>query len=341
MEINSSYNNIKIATTYKIYGCDIWDRSVSFISSVPKNFKLKNTILRKLGNLIDDFTLISMFFLARRKYDILLTNSVRAANLFAIFQGIFGKKIHHVMLNCLWRIPPNNLLKFLKKVYFKFISKGVDRFIVFSTSEIDDYHDIFNIPKSKMVFIPMYVTPFATKFNSEEGDYIFSAGHPDNRDFPTLLEAVKDLNIPVKIATQHREYFSRKKIPPHIEILSLSTKDFFGYMAKSKIVVVTIKKDNIRSAGQRTFLDAMYLRKPVIVADNKSVFNYISNGGDGIIVLPGDATSLRTAIKTLLDSGETRSQIASKAKEKAKNFTVDKTMSSVLDLLEAVVNEGK
>jgi len=335
----SNYKNIKIITTYKIYGADKWDESVDFIDLPPKQIKHKNKILYKLTRIKEDLSLIVSFFLARGQYDILVTNSERSGNLFAIFQGIFGKKIHHVMVNCFWNYPPNNLFKFFRQIYFKFVSKGVDKFIVFTPHEIESYHAIFNIPKDKMAFIHMYVTPLHTNCAPTKGNYIFSAGNPHNRDFPTLLNAVNDLSIRVKIVTQTPEYFFCKKIPPNVEILSLTKDGFFDCMAGSKLVIVVLKKGEIRSAGQRTYLDAMYLGKPVIVCDDKGAFNYITNGEDGIIVPSADVVSLKNAIIKLLSSEENMNNIAQKAQIKAKEFTVDKTMLGILTLIEEVVNK--
>ena len=69
MKKNYSYNNPRILTTYKIYGCDMWDKNVTFINFTPKKSKFKNPILRKLNKIKDDLALLRSFFLARGRYD--------------------------------------------------------------------------------------------------------------------------------------------------------------------------------------------------------------------------------------------------------------------------------
>lgn len=327
---------MKILTTYNIDGCKLWKESTVFLKCHNNGEGSKNKLKNKISKIINDLKLVVTFFLNAKKYDALLTNSDRPSNMFAIFQGLFGKRIHHVMLNCLWGLPKNAIIRSGRVLLFKLLSKGVDKFIVFASHEIDDYHRVFGIPKEKFIFIPFYFTPAVKKFKTSQEEYIFSGGHPHYRDFKNLLEAVRGLNVNIKIATQLPEYLSAFNIPNNVEVAYLPQDDYFQAMAKSKAIVVPLLKNTLRSAGQRSYLDGMIMGKPVIVCDSKGAFDYITNDRDGIIVPPDDVVALRNAIKLVLDSDTSAKYIARNAQARAEMFSIDNTMGKVLKAISSV-----
>lgn len=335
-----SKNKLEIITTYRIKGCRFWDSNVNFIGYIPINWAIKNRIIKKIVSIIDDLILLVIFLSLPKKYDVLVTYRDRASNIFSMIQGIFGKKIHHIMLNCLWRIPKNRVARFIREKNLKISASGVDRFVVFASHEQKAYHDIFNLPKEKFTYIPYYFTPAASGFKVREGDYIFSGGYHAYRDYQTLIEAVKDLNIKCKIATQSPESFPKINIPSNVEIRCLAQDEFFRSMAESKIVIVPMKKDHFRSTGQRTYLNAMLMGKPLIVCDDKGAFDYIINKQEAIIIPPGNAGLLRQSIEWVLNaSKEEMSAMTERAKVKAKTFTIDNTMGRILDLAQEVTGK--
>jgi len=331
----------RIVTTYRITDCDLWERNATPINYSSRSRAIKNSILKEMVRISEDMALFFKYFSIRNKYDVLLTNSDRVSNIFAIFQALFGKRIHHVMLNCLWPNPQylNKISWYFRKKIWKFISKGVDKYIVFASHEIEDYSTIYSLPKDKFIYIPFYFTPSSLKYNASDEGYMFSGGHPHYRDYSTLFNAVKNLNIKCKLAVQIPEYFSNVNVPDNVEISYLSEEDYFLCMAKSKVVVVPLKKEFLRSAGQRSYLDAMLMGKPVIVCDKKGAYDYIVNGEEGIIVPPGNPAALRQSIELVLKSDGQATKMGQRAKEKAKMFTIENTMRQVLDLLEEIAGK--
>jgi glycosyltransferase involved in cell wall biosynthesis len=69
------------------------------------------------------------------------------------------------------------------------------------------------------------------------------------------------------------------------------------------VVVVPLFGNTPRSAGQQTVLNAMVLRKPVIVSDAPGIREYVQDGRDGIVVPPGDAEALGAALDRVLAGG--------------------------------------
>lgn len=329
---------MRILTTYKIDDCPLWDKSVDYLV-IPRIGIKKPALLAKIAEAKRDISIACQLIKKIRDYDILVTCSDRAGNLFAVFQAIFGKRIKHVMLNCLWGYSNNPLSRFLRPRFYRLISKSVDKFIVFSSHEINVYHKAFRIPTNKFKYIPFYFTPLCSQFKSHPGDYIFSGGHPAYRDFETLINAVENLNIKCVIATQTPEYFAKYKMPTNITIRHLPQDEYFKMMAESRIVVVPLKKNMLRSAGQRSYLDAMHLGKPVVVCDDNQNNDYITNSKDGFIIPPGDISLLNLTIKKLLDPSEEIKILSEKAKEKSVSFSIENTIRQILYLLNKLLQD--
>jgi len=77
-------------------------------------------------------------------------------------------------------------------------------------------------------------------------------------------------------------------------------------------VVVPLKDVEI-SSGLLVFLEAMALGKAVIVSETWGTADYVENMKTGILVKPGDAEDLRTAICYLLKNEDKREEIGRRA----------------------------
>jgi len=182
-------------------------------------------------------------------------------------------------------------------------------------------------------YVPFYYS--ASIKNCEkgkEGDYIFAGGNCLYRDYETLLKAVEGLDTSCVIATQNAEHLSNLDIPKNVKVCSLPSDEYFQCMADSKMVVVPLRKDYGRSAGQRSYLDPMYLKKPVIVCDDKGVYDYITDREEGVIVSSGDFLALRDSIQWVLKGSQEVESMILKAREKVQQFSIDGAMRKVLSI---------
>ncbi len=336
-------SHVKIVTSYRIRGSDFWSKRVDAIDYNPVSRRLRNPSLKAFVKVFDDlvFLLIYLRIMLQKRYDVLVTYRDSASNLFAMVQGVFGRRIPFVMLNLLWRIPEGRFARLIRKINLKILIRGVSRIAVFASHEIDGYYKHFQLPREKFVYIPYYFTPAATSPDIEEGDYIFSGGHAAYRDYWTLINAVRDSGIPCRIATQAPEYFKGKDIPAHVQIFRLPEEEYFQCMAQCKMVVIPLLGDHFRSTGQRTYLNAMLMGKPVIVCDTEGIKDYMENNVDGIILPPADTEALKAAIRWVMDHPVEARAMGERAREKAKTFTIDRTMKHIVDLCEQEARKVK
>jgi glycosyltransferase involved in cell wall biosynthesis len=92
-------------------------------------------------------------------------------------------------------------------------------------------------------------------------------------------------------------------------------------MAGSKMVVVPMKKGLLHSGGQQTYLNAMAMGKPVIVADDCGAKDYIQHGVDGLIVPAGNSQGLREAIQSLISDSALSATLSTNGKSAFHNFS--------------------
>lgn len=132
--------------------------------------------------------------------------------------------------------------------------------------------------------------------------YVFAGGN-SSRDYRLLVDALHDLPVRVRVATQRTP--QGRPWPPAFEVGPVSHEEFMRQLAGSSVVVVPMPRGMRRSVGQQTYLNAMLLGRPTVVTDSPGVRDHVRPGVDCLVVPPGDAASLRRAVEQLLDSAGT------------------------------------
>jgi len=273
-----------------------------------------------------------------QKYDVVLTSSSRKGNLYCLFTTIFPwLKKRVIMCDCLWYVSKNQLAMLIKILQLRLISFSVSKFIVWASHEVTDYSKVFSISIEKFVYIPFHHSLEGFEYKIHNDNFIFSGGDTD-RDYYTLIEAVRDLNIPVVIASRRRDLLNLT-LPQNVEILPTSPDDFRKLMASSRMVVIPMQGTHLRSGGQQTFLNAMAMGKPVIVADDLGAKDYITDGTDGLIVPTGNIHALRNAICRVINDQEFAKYLSENGRATGQFYSTKKCMENILELC-AIQNEG-
>jgi O-antigen/teichoic acid export membrane protein/glycosyltransferase involved in cell wall biosynthesis len=286
-------------------------------------------------------------FRASRDFDAVVTGNERAIQVFAMLQQVVAReKKPHILIYAFFDLPPRGFWRFVKRLYFQWLIKASSRIVVYSRRRIDLYARVFDVPKEKFVCVPYHTTldnyhaTFRiTDSTVSEMDYIFAGG--DYRDYRTFLDAVRDLPYEVIIATRLKDYFAGLDIPKNVRVITASHEEFFQLMAGARVVVVPLHGGVLHSGGEQTYLNAMALGKPVIVADDGGADEYISNGLTGLVVRPGDAKDLRWALLSVLDNPSLASSLGQNAKGAAAAYSLDRFVQGILVTVEACVDHGE
>jgi glycosyltransferase involved in cell wall biosynthesis len=266
----------------------------------------------------------------------------RAATLYALLSSFRpGRKPPLLFFDCLWYLPKTRFARAINRLKFQLISRSVRKFLVWSSHEVRDYASVFGLSEELFLYVPHHHTLEGYEYEVTRGDYVFSGGD-GNRDYPTLIEAVRGLDVKVKIATRREDWHGGVTAPPNVEASPTSSDDFRRWMAGSRVVVVAMqKKGLLHIGGEQTYLNAMAMGKPVIVTDEVGAADYIQHGRNGLLVPSGDVSALRAAIRSILNDPAFEVELASNARKSYEEFSTHLCMERILALAAEVAEAGK
>lgn len=292
------------------------------------------------NGLLSSLKLAIRLYSMRKNFDCIVLGAGRSDVVFALMQSLLPfRKIHCIMIDCLWAKNLNTLKHKFKKVIFKIINKSVDRYIVWAKHEIKDFSQTFSLPSEKFVFVPYHTTNAEHyKIKPIDGGYIFSGGNSD-RDYNTLIEAVRGLPVKVVIASTTFRLCSDDSLPDNVDIRGYSEEEYLKKMAECSINIVALAPGLLRSAGQQTFLNSMLLGKPTIVTDPEGAVDYINNYEDGLFVPPNDVIALREAILLLLNNPEKAKVMGEKAMKKAIKYSTEEHFKKIITVVNEVISK--
>jgi glycosyltransferase involved in cell wall biosynthesis len=268
-------------------------------------------------------------FARRRQCRGVVTDGGASGILFALLQTLlpWGRK-PHVMIDCNWYEANSAWKTWLKKLRLRLAARSVERFVVWASHEVEDYARVFGLPVEKLEYVPFHTTLHDYSYEVRDDGYLFAGGNYD-RDYPVLVEAVRELSVPTWIATTWPEQLSGVELPEHVRIEPTTAEGFRQAMAGARLIVVSMKPGLLHSGGQQTCLNAMYLGKPTIAVGRKWAVDFITDGEDGLIVDYGDASGLRRAIRWVIEYPEAARRMGERARRRASWFTTQRTMETV------------
>lgn len=265
---------------------------------------------------------INAFFVADQYHAIIATGEdvgLKLAFLLKIF-----RKFVPLLLTC-HNVATRKPAFFLKRLK---VASAVSKFQCLSQSQAHILTEEYNIPKERVQIIYWHVDhnffqPLGSKVIPQQ---ICSAGMAC-RDYATLVESTRNLDVDVRIAADSAWFrqdvnISKENLPERVIIRS-----YENYMAlrqlydESLFVVVPLLNVNF-SAGYTVILEAMSMGKPVIVSEIQQKDDFIINGENGFYVKPGDVEELRNRMQYLLDNPEEVERMGRCARKRViENFT--------------------
>jgi len=222
------------------------------------------------------------------------------------------------------------------QVYFSnYQAQFLDKIIEYSRGEISDKPETI---RDKYVFFPLPGDGDFDALQTRAGDYIFSGGGA-LRDFASLIDAVRGLDVTLKIVT-----FSPKtlgytgELPDNCKVYwKMPLQEFLEMIAGAKFVVVPIYKDwggpLVVNRSNTTVIQALCLGKAVITTWEESVDEYVAHGREGLLVPEGDVDGYRQAILRLLQSPELLESCEKNARIKAQELTYAKFLERLVAML--------
>jgi hypothetical protein len=244
-----------------------------------------------------------------------------------------------ILMGCMWK-RDKGLAGIIQKMLVRFADAGIDLYAVQSTEELSVFPEIWGVDKAKMRLAPYFytVTPEdVSAVETPEKPYIFAGGN-SHRDYEPLIEAARQMpQQQFIIATRLLD--DRTDIPANMTVGAVSHQQFMTLMQNAMAVVVPMKRDLSRAAGQQTYLNAMWFAKPTIITDAFAVRDHVTHEKDGIVI-DGSAEELIYWLRWLTDPVNdvkvTRMALAAERTAKDR-FTFENHVSHLLTILDEAI----
>lgn len=278
-------------------------------------------------------------------YDVVYTDGENVGLPFALLLKLRAllrrstKQPRHVMLT-------HYLSTRQKRLLFRLgAGSHVDRLIVHSAAQEALARDALGMAAERVVRLPYFTDEHFWRAHTEDKDEAarVAAGGEQRpmicavglefRDYTTLVEAVRDISVDVRIAaastwSHHSAFDGAPELPEHVTVQGYSYLPLRDLYAAARFVVVPLREvDN--QAGITVILEAMAMGKAVIVSgtrgqtdvvrdrrnsgrgrierewwpgfvDAPEVMETLGHLATGFYVRPGDAAELSRAIAYLL-----------------------------------------
>lgn len=267
---------------------------------------------------------------ARGRCSGIVTGGGPCGMIFAWLQSLipWGKK-RHVMVDCNWYVPGNPLRRWLKTVEVQLAGRSVDTFVVWASHEVKDYSTAFGLPQKKFTYVPFHHTLSRYHYRVRDDGYVFAGGNYD-RDYRTLIEAVRSLEVPVWIATNRQaDLLANVDLPAQVRVEGTSHAGFRRAMAGAKVVIVPMQPGLLHSGGQQTCLNAMMMGKPTIAVGRPWASDFITEKETGLIVDYEDAEGMRSAIRWVYDHAREATEMGQRAQAHAQFFSTRRCMEFI------------
>lgn len=255
------------------------------------------------------------FFPLFLRYDIVFTGTAYGSMLLRALLGIRRPK---------WVIYDANIAGEIgtatswRQKLFRFAVNRADGIVTLSQAEADTLRTMFGHSRvhDGIVFLHEGVdTNYFKPMGMDEDSYILSVGLDNGRDFKTLIEAVRDLPIELKIATKP-ERLKNISLPPNVSVKYYGHDEIRELYARARVIVIPLnmKTDNNDSMGTFVVIEAMASGKAIIVTRTKALASYIEDGKNGVFVPVRDIEAMRVAILDLWSDADKRSRLGAEAR---------------------------
>lgn len=215
--------------------------------------------------------------------------------------------------------------------------QGISHATVPTMHEWRKYKQV-GLTENRCSYCPIGVhDPFGGMNTAPILEYVFSGGR-SGRDYGTLMEAVKDLNI--KFIVNAREFNLRGiRVTENVQVNNLlPAKEYHNLHWGARFVVVPLHEVD-EAVGLTEILNAMAAGKAVIATRVHGVEDYVDDGRTGLLIPPSNACALRDAIKYLWENQSLREQMGINARKLfEEKYTFNAFAQRVNEIIQKMVN---
>ena len=189
----------------------------------------------------------------------------------------------------------------------------VDRVVVLARPQARYLLDVVGLPAERVRFVYDKVDHlFFTPQGGPDEGYVLAVGR-SRRDYPTLVEALRPLDVPAVILPSSPWLSAGRldvQLPSQVRVMSrVSAPALRDLYDRASVVVVPLQAGTDFAAGVNGVLEAMAMAKPVVVSDVPGIRDYGVDGETARLVPAADPPALRIAVADLLATPERRQRL--------------------------------
>lgn len=206
----------------------------------------------------------------------------------------------------------------------RLLLRQVDLFVLFF-KDLSGYQKHFGISEERAAFIPFKVNLWddlpPEEALSADGSYVLCCGR-SHRDLPTFVAASKITGLPTVLLCQRRELMSEhgavlidsRELPPNVreEVHDGARESWMEWLRNARVVVIPIRSGVISSPGVSTIMDAMALKKCVVITEGPATHGIID--GQALTVPAADPPALAAMISRVWNDDPLRHAVATRAR---------------------------
>lgn len=229
----------------------------------------------------------------------------------------------------------------VERLIMHLADRAIGRYIVLTSDDVLAFASAWKLDPGKIKVCPAFGTWANREISAapEPQDYIFAGGE-SFRHFEPLLAAAAQM--------PHQRFLfcssmltNRTDIPKNVTVTVARFDEYLSLMRAARVVVVPLRQDIQRSAGAATYLNAMWLKKPVVVTDAMGVRDFVEDKRTGLVA-DGSPESYVEAIHWML--APENAEALERMKEEAHRvvdtqFTLENHVTQLLDLVDEAITE--
>ena len=258
-------------------------------------------------------------FRRARRHRVVFTDGEQVGIPYAALTWLMGRRRpRHVMIGHVLSPRKKALLHRALRLH-----RRVDTVVVYSSAQREYAVDALGYRPEQVVLSTFMVD---TDFWRPEHVAVEPAPRPmlcavgqELRDYPTLVAAVRGLELDVAIAavspwSKRADTAAELDIPANVTARGYDLFALRELYARAALVIVPLQETDFQ-AGITTILEAMSMGKAIICTRTTGQTDTIINGETGVYVQPGDAAGMGAAIERLLAEPGEAQRLGSNARD--------------------------
>jgi glycosyltransferase involved in cell wall biosynthesis len=281
-------------------------------------------------------------FARRNCYDAIVSWSERLGLPLAALLKATNARTPHVALFS-WISTPR------KAAFLRRVHSHIHRLVVWSSIQYDFAVNTLGIPASRVVQLRWLVDQQFWRPMNGPTDMICAVGR-EMRDYGTLVEAIRDWDVPCHIAAKvdvgktdrwMTDLRDPGALPRHITVGSKPYPELRALYARSRFVVLPLYPTDTDN-GVTAMTEAMAMGKAVICTRVDGQRDVLQDGVNGIFVPPRDPRALRESIDYLWSHPEECERMGREGRKRIEQFhTLERFVAGVRGAVEDAIAEAR